>query len=238
VFNLWLESFMRKCLIMLLSGWSVCVFAQTNGQSLFDADEVKFNEHLKALFAAQSSYLEKGQTNECRQIHKQISDLVDQRKYPRAIHALQQAKSEEERFYALDGAAKESLNVGKKDEAKSYADELESLMEKYKGDWNYGNAVQDVNIVLGRLALAEGKVEEAKADLLKAGKSPGSPQMNSFGPNMSLAKELLEKGEKNVVLEYFELCRKFWSFHNDKLDEWSRDVKIGKTPRFGANLEY
>lgn len=229
---------MKKCLIMLLSTWAICVFAQTNGENSFDADETKFNEHLKTLLAAQGAYLQKGQTNEVRQVHKEISELIEQRKYPRAIHALQQAKNEKERFYALDDAAKESLNTGKKDEAKSYANELERMTAKYKDDWNYGNAVQDVNIVLGRLALAEGKVDEAKADLLKAGKSIGSPQMNSFGPNMSLAKELLEKGEKDVVLEYFELCRKFWSFHNDKLDEWSQDVKAGKIPRFGANLEY
>ena len=229
---------MKKFVIILLSSWSVCVFAQTNSQNSFDADEVKFNGDLKALLVAQSSYLEKGQTNECRQIHKQISDLVDQRKYPRAIHALQQAKNEKERFYALDDAAKESLNVGKKNEAKAYADELAALMDKYKDDWNYGNAVQDVNIVLGRLALSEGKIDDAKANLLKAGKSPGSGTMNSFGPNMSLAKELLEKGQRDVVLEYFGLCRKFWSIDDGKLDKWSQDVKAGKIPRFGANLEY
>ena len=225
---------------MLLSSLSVCVCAQTNNQNSFDADEAKFNADLKALFAAQSSYLEKGQTNEFRQVHKQMNDLVDQRKYPRASHALQQAKNEKERFSALDDAAKESLNVGKKDEAKAYADELATLMDKYKDDGNYGNAVQDVNIVLGRLALAAGRIDEAKADLLKAGKSPGSWTMNSFGPNMSLAKELLEKGERDVVLEYFDLCRRFWSMNmNDgKLDQWSQDVKAGKMPSFGANLEY
>ncbi len=223
---------------MLLLSWTTYIFAQTNVQNAFDADEAKFNEQLKALLSTQSSYLEKRQTNELRQVHKQISDLIEQRKYPRAIHALQQAKNEKERFYALDDAAKESLNIGKNDEANAYADELASLMEKYKDDANYGNAVQDVNIVRGRLALAEGKVDEAKADLLKAGNSPGSWTMNSFGPNMSLAKELLEKGEKEVVLEYLDLCRKFWSFHSDKLDEWSQEVKVGEIPNFGANLEY
>ena len=223
---------------MLLSSWATCVFAQTNVQNSFDADEAKFDEQLKALLSVQSSYLEKRQTNELRQVHKQISDLIEQRKYPRAIHALQQAKNEKERFYALDAAAKESLNIGKKDDARAYADELIGLMNKYRDDGNYGNAVQDVNIVRGRLALSEGRIDEAKADLLKAGNSPGSWTMNSFGPNMSLAKELLEKGEKDVVLQYFDLCRKFWSFHGDELDKWSQEVKAGKIPNFGANLEY
>lgn len=231
---------MKRCLIVLLLNWSVCTFAQTNGQNSFETDEAAFAKQAKALLAAQSSYIEKGQTNEARQVHKEISNLLDQRKYPRAIHALQVAKNEKERFYALDDAAKESLNVGKKDEAKTYADELASLMDKYKDDGNYGNAVQDVNIVRGRLALAEGKIDEAKADLIKAGKSPGSWTMNSFGPNMSLAKDLLEKGQRDVVLEYFDLCRRFWStnMNEGQLDQWSRDVKAGKIPKFGANLEY
>ncbi|MGI8966464.1 MAG: RNA polymerase subunit sigma-24, partial [Limisphaerales bacterium] len=92
--------------------------------------------------------------------------------------------------------------------------------------------------VLGRIAVREGKIESAKKYLIEAGKSPGSPQMDSFGPNMSLAQDLLEKGERETVLEYFKLCRKFWTSHPDKLDEWTQDVRKGKTPDFGANLFY
>ncbi|MEM8947647.1 MAG: RNA polymerase subunit sigma-24, partial [Planctomycetota bacterium] len=65
-----------------------------------------------------------------------------------------------------------------------------------------------------------------------------SPQMDSFGPNMTLAKELLEKGEKEVVLEYFELCRTFWDMGHGRLDQWAKDVKAGNTPVFGPNLLY
>jgi hypothetical protein len=84
----------------------------------------------------------------------------------------------------------------------------------------------------------EGRIEEAKKFLLAAGNSKGSPTMDSFGPNMSLAKDLLEKGEKDVVLEYFELCRKFWKTDHGKLDEWSKQVKADQIPHFGANLVY
>jgi hypothetical protein len=47
---------------------------------------------------------------------------------------------------------------------------------------------------------------------------------------------LLAQGEKQVVLEYFELCRKFWK--NPKLDKWVEAVNDGETPDFGANLSY
>lgn len=62
--------------------------------------------------------------------------------------------------------------------------------------------------------------------------------MDSFGPNMTLAKDLLEKGEKKVVLDYFELCRKFWEARFSKLDAWKSDVEAGRMPDFGANLDY
>ena len=55
---------------------------------------------------------------------------------------------------------------------------------------------------------------------------------------MMLAKELLERGKKQVVLEYFELCSKFWKHGADRLDEWNAAVHAGMTPDFGANLWY
>ncbi len=155
-----------------------------------------------------------------------------------ATKKLTNASREEEKFYALDDAAKESFEVGKIEDAGKYAKDLLTLAPKYRGDWNYGNAIQDGNLVLGRIALKEGRIDEAKQYLIGAGESPGSPQMNSFGPNMSLAKDLLEKGERDVVLQYFDLCRKFWKMGNDNLDQWAKDVKAGKIPDFGANLVY
>ena len=101
-----------------------------------------------------------------------------------------------------------------------------------------GDVVHDGNLVLGRIAVDEGRIEDAKRLLLAAGKSSGSPVLGSFGPNMSLAKDLLEKGEQETVLQYFEMCRKFWSSGGGKLDEWTKDVQAGRIPDFGANLIY
>jgi hypothetical protein len=102
----------------------------------------------------------------------------------------------------------------------------------------YGSAIQDGNIVLGRIALQKDRVEEAKRRLIEAGKAPSSPVRKTFGPNMSLAKELLERKEKDVVLEYLTLCRKFWVHDFGKLDTWEEEIKAGEIPNFGANLRY
>lgn len=138
----------------------------------------------------------------------------------------------------LGQAAKTSFEAGEFGKAKEYADELEHLMPNLPRDWNYGNAIQDFNLVQGRLALRDGKVGEAKARLLAAGHSLGSPQMDSFGPNMSLANDLLKRGERDVVVEYFTLCRTFWKDDYGKLDRWAADVRAGNIPDFGPNLIY
>ena len=89
--------------------------------------------------------------------------------------------------------------------------------------------------------MKENNIESAKAFLLKAGNTPGSPQLNSFGPNMFLAKELLELGETAVVLEYLELCGKFWqpSFQQmSGADKWKTQIENGQIPDFKANMVY
>ena len=162
----------------------------------------------------------------------------DQRQYDRAIEKLNQTVTKTERFYALGDAAKAAYNVGNMDQARYLTEELQRMMAEYSDDWNYGNAVHDVHVVLGRLAISEGRIEAAKAHLLEAGKSPGSPQLKTFGPNMSLARDLLQNGEKEVVLKYFKLCAKFWSKKSSKLPKWTQEVQEGLIPDFGANLTY
>jgi len=148
------------------------------------------------------------------------------------------AENETERFCALGPAAKKALGKGETEKARKLAEELERLTPKYQKQRSCGNAIQNANQVLGRIALAEGDVAAAKKRLLASADSKGSPQMNSFGPNMQLAKELLAKGEKDVVLAYFERCGTFWEMGGDRLAAWAEAVRKGKTPDFGANLRY
>jgi hypothetical protein len=148
------------------------------------------------------------------------------------------ATNEVERFYALNRAAKNALRDGNVAKAEALANELAQVAPKYTNNWNYGNAIQDANQVLGRIALSNGNVAEAGRRLLASAVSKGSPQMNSFGPNMQLAKALLEKGETDVVIEYFNRCSAFWVLGKEKLASWTSSVRSGESPAFGANLNY
>ncbi|MDB4766238.1 RNA polymerase subunit sigma-24 [bacterium] len=133
----------------------------------------------------------------------------------------------------LSRLAKAAFEAEKLDKAKKYA--LQMLNQK-QDDWNSGNNVHYGNIILGRIALAQDNVEEAKQHLIAAGKTEGSPQLDSFGPNMVLAKDLLEVGETEVVLEYFDLCSNFWEMGQDRLKQWSNSVKKGDKPDFKGAL--
>jgi len=159
-----------------------------------------------------------------------------ERRYQQAKERLAKAKSSVETFYALGSAAKEALNAGRHKEARNYALQLENMMEKYKKDWNYGNAVHDANIVLGRLALQDGRVTEAKERLRKAAAAPASPQLKTTGPNMTLARDLLARGERQAVIDYLTRCDDLWETGREQLREWNRQVQTGQIPDFGANL--
>lgn len=118
------------------------------------------------------------------------------------------------------------------DTARAYADEALPVTNPK----NMGDLHHHANLVLGRIALVEGDVERAGDHLLAAADTQGSPPMRSFGPNMRLAKELLELGHHDIVLEYLKRCAEFWP--DPKLDVWTVQVRSGQTPNFMANLFY
>jgi hypothetical protein len=136
----------------------------------------------------------------------------------------------------LASAAKLAVQAGALDDAAQYAQEL--LDSAASGGWNAGNAIFFGNMVLGQVALRHGDKDAAKSRLLAAGKTKGSPQLNSFGPNMTLAKELIEAGDQDTPVAFFELCRSFWKMDRGNLDRWSALATAGKVPDFGANLLY
>jgi hypothetical protein len=98
------------------------------------------------------------------------------------------------------------------------------------------------------VALREDDPDGAKEFLLESGKTPGSPQLNSFGPTFVLAAELLRRGEKGTVLEYLDLVAEFWANpakaktsnplaarnaqdHARKLEVWKQEIGEGKVPQ-------
>jgi hypothetical protein len=111
--------------------------------------------------------------------------------------------------------------------------------------WNYGNVEYTANELLGRVALREGNTDAAGKYLLAAGKTKGSPQLKSFGPRFTLARELAEKGERDTVIQFLDLVGVFWANpdkakegnsrnvamgNRKQLEEWKQQIQDGKIP--------
>jgi hypothetical protein len=137
----------------------------------------------------------------------------------------------------LPRLAKAALAAGDYVRAEGYANE--ALEAARRGVfWWTGDAIHQGNLVLGRLALRRNDIEEGKRRLVAAGKTPGSSTLSSVGPGMQLAKDLLDRGETETVVEYLQQCGSFWEGNRGKLAEWIALVKAGLKPDFGANLGY
>ena len=121
--------------------------------------------------------------------------------------------------------------------AEAYAEEaLEAA--RHGTFWWTGDAIHQGHIVLGRLALRRNDIDQTRLHLIAAGKTPGSSSLAGVGPNMQLARDLLDRGESAAVAEYLQGCGNFWEGNRGKLAEWIVLVKAGLKPDFGANLGY
>ena len=106
-----------------------------------------------------------------------------------------------------------------------------TMLEKYSD----ADSIHAAHQILGRIALREDRLDEAQQHLLDSARIKGSPVLMSFGPSMILAKELLEKDRKDAVLEYFELCGKFWTMGGKRLKDWSKAIQNNRAPDFGLD---
>jgi hypothetical protein len=143
----------------------------------------------------------------------------------------QDAGPDRKAFHATD-LAQAALDAGDLAKAETYANL--ALFEKSDANdaWNRGNRIHKGHIVLGRVALRRDQLPQAREHLLAAGKTPGSPQLDSFGPDFTLARELLEKDDLTTVLAYLDECRAFWKLGAQRLDTWSQEIRSGKKPKF------
>lgn len=151
---------------------------------------------------------------------------------PEELAEVDAAETEEMRFYALPSAAMAAFHLEKYAYASELAENTLALAPSYEGNWNFGNAIHFGHIVLGLVALQNDDLPTAVGELGKAGATPGSPQLDSFGPTMQLAKALLRRGESEAVLAYFQQCRTFWTMGGVWLDLWEQKIRAGKVPNF------
>ncbi len=142
------------------------------------------------------------------------------------------------RFYSVGDELTAAYKSNDFAKAKTLANEYAELASVYRCNWNYGNAIHDLNRVLGLISLSTGDIDTAAKYLEKAGKSTGSPQLNTFGPELDLANQLLQRGKVDAVKAYLKDIKSFWEMNNGQVDTWLAEIEKGGKPeldRFAGN---
>jgi hypothetical protein len=151
---------------------------------------------------------------------------------PAELAQLATALDESDEFTHLPSAAAAAFHLEQFAEAKQLAVRALVLAPPYRKNWNYGNAIHIGHTVLGLLALNAQDYSSAIGELHESGQTPGSPQLNSFGPTMQLAKALLRAGHVEPVLAYLSQCSVFWESGATWLELWERKIREGHVPNF------
>jgi tetratricopeptide (TPR) repeat protein len=140
------------------------------------------------------------------------------------------------RFYSLEDLISAEYEKGNYEAAVEYINEYLALAAVYEGNWNYGNAIHDGYRYLGLISYDRGDLDEAAEYLKKSSESTGSPQLDTFGPELDLASLLLQEGKVEEVSIYLKGIRKFWEMDNGAIDSWLEQINNGERPelsRFG-----
>jgi hypothetical protein len=111
------------------------------------------------------------------------------------------------RFYAIGKEMTAAYVSSNTLQAEVLAKEYLQGAMHFPCNWNYGNAIHDANAILGLLALHSGRTAESGTYLIAAGRTPGSPQLNSFGPSLLLARELAQAGDYRTGVAIFHRSR-------------------------------
>ena len=145
------------------------------------------------------------------------------------------AERPQSRSWMLAMAGRFALEAGQLDKAEAFAQELLTLSESDAKAALPDLKVHAAHILLGRVALQRTHdLVRAKAELMAAARVASSG-IQKFGPNMSLARDLLAAGERETVLAYVN------SFHDlspevmEKMSKWAKLIQSGAFPDFGAN---
>lgn len=162
-------------------------------------------------------------------------DLAVRRALEELDKAYALAVNREQKFQVLIELARGSFSAGSVAKSEEYVKKLLDEAGGFTSHWRYGEAMHTADTIRGHLAFMRGKTDEAKEMLLASARVPPSPRLVAWGPEFSLASDLMAKGEKAAVAEYLELVGKFWR-REAVLERWKKDMAEGRNPDFGSRF--
>lgn len=168
-------------------------------------------------------------------VRSKAGPLATRRKWAKkALASLEEAfrlaKEPGTRFSVLVPMAYAALNAGELKKAKRYSRQALRLSPEFKTNWSYGSILNQAHSILGRVALKAGHIRVAKKELLESANTPGSPELNYYGPSFELVTDLARRGEWDAVAQYLKSIKRFWN--KAVLEKWAGDIAARRVPNF------
>jgi hypothetical protein len=120
------------------------------------------------------------------------------------------------------------LNQADAKETEARARELLELTA-HNREADYGTSVFLANMALGEAAFARGEKAEAVRYLLAASDAPATEFLRYSQIDMSLARDLVDAGEREGVATFLERCAKF-NRAERQLTAWAGQIRKGLNP--------
>jgi hypothetical protein len=138
---------------------------------------------------------------------------------------------------ALSQLGYAALLAGEPGKAGAAAGGLLRLASEDRDPARRGRAAHHGHLLLGHLSLGAGEVAESTRHLLEAADLTDVPPfIRTGGPNMWLARKLLDQGERAAVIRYLRACSRFWVSTDHKAEQWVAILERGDEPDFSGNF--
>jgi hypothetical protein len=105
----------------------------------------------------------------------------------------------------------------------------EKLLRENPGS---GDAIYTGNLILAQAALDKNDIASAKTLLLQAASTPGAHTIEQNGLDVSVARVLFDRGERDTVAEYLNRGRKLWPQGAQIINRWQTAIRAGRRPNF------
>ncbi len=143
-------------------------------------------------------------------------------------------------FYSLSERLERATKAKDCPKMQSLAGELLAVARYYSSNWNYGNAIFDGHMAYASCEAKNKNFDSAIHHITEASKTPGSPQLNTFGPpynDMSVLSDLLREGHTTEVMTFLNSLKRFWDSDSSQeyFDFWEKEIKAGRIPEFKSS---
>ena len=95
-----------------------------------------------------------------------------------------------------------------------------------------GDATYIGNLILAQASLDKNDLSAAKQYLLKAAATPSAHIIEQNGLDVSVARVLFDRGERDTVSEYLIQGRRLWPQGTQIINRWQAAIKAGRRPNF------